>query len=606
MQGHLITSYTIFNMIFKLPQNGQWSQLNKGDTLGTLYGTRNIELDDLGVIRLARRTTRFGQTTTGNYLDLHAVEYYGGFFYYASNRIFRSSSQFGGFTEDTSSGAPSSQVSDLCVWNGSMYAARTSRVSQLTGSTWTNDWSTSNFANTSTGFVHPIEPNVTNQNLLAGDGNILRKIASDGTVDVAVTFPSHLRVLWIRRGLGVNYIGLGVQDSSPSPTNHGAVAIWDGLDTTIGANRIIWLNGRTPIIGEVDDSGVLYILTPDGVLHRYNGSGFSELAELPIRRNFALRGTNWGGSATLFGWVAPRGMKFIRGKLHVSLNASPLKAPEFQSGVWCYDPEVNAFYHKYGVSITLTDTDFGISSDLISVGAIYPIPDARENEPRATGGRDVLVTGARLLDSDTSGAPRSVMSVSSGKNRGFFETSRINTPEIYSNDISLWVKYKGLNNDGDKIVVKYRTKERPDFPVSMQGNIVEWSSANTFVADNSFSDFFDIDKVKVGDEVQVTSGIGAGCLAHITDIQVTSNVYTFTLDEDIPGIVNGSKTRVIIDNWTKLSTEITHEDTKGFKRIPLPNISSTWIQFKIDMRGQGYRVAVEELQIVKTPNLPAT
>ena len=588
-------------MIIKIPQNNQWSQLNAGDIFGTLSATRNIDLNTPGVLKLAQRTRYVGQTSSGNFLDAHNILLYNQIYYVCSTRMFSMTRSLGSFAEDVSANAPSSgPITDGCIWNNAMYVAKTSRISKLSGSTWTQDWSSADFANTGSSFPHPIEPNVKNTDILVGDGNLLKKCDSSGTITTAVTFPSNYVINWIRRGTNVNYIGL-----NEAYGGRGAVGIWDGLSTTLEANSIIPINATTALSGVTDDDGIFHILLSDGRLMKFNGSGFSYEAELPPFRDYLLR-KDWGGSLTVQNRVLNRGMCMIRGKIHVAVTAQPngLRASNFSDGIWVYDRDNKAFYHKYSPSNANTVTDFGQCETTVVSGLCPVFEGGGENDsnyvdPTASTGGFILfasrVSGATQVTSY-----RNLLSATTGENRGQFTLNKIESPNILDSNIGIWCKYEGLNTSTDKIVFKYRTKYRDAISILSTG--ITWSSDTVFTSTSS-----NMSTVEVGDEVTILSGNGAGSTAHISTISYSAPTYTVTLDEAITGVSATNNGNILIENFKKISTTITYTDTSGYKNIPIPErANKTWLQIKGELRGEGGVVGIRELQVVKNDFLKAS
>lgn len=589
-------------MTIKIPnQTKQWSQLNQGDLLGTLFSTKNIDLNTPGILKLAQRTRYLAQTTSGN-LTIPLAFVYGNFqsttttFQYwvlSTGGLFTFDTALGNFAADALGSTPGTHSgSDMTTWNGGLYVTKLSRVARLILGVWTTDWSSAGFTNTSADFPHPIEPNVTNANLLVGDGNLLKRIIADGTIDTALTLPSNYRINWIRRGTNVNYIGL---DSATG--SRGAVAIWDGLDTTIEANSIIPINARTPLSSVLDDEGILHIFQSDARLMRFNGSGFNYEAELPPFRSYLAR-SDWGGTLTVAGRVLNRGMVMIRGKIHIALDGELVGTltaiPNFSSGVWCYDKDSLAFYHKFSVSNANTVTDFGQSLGPTMVSALYPVGEGRLGDVSPSIG-GVLIVGSNV-EGATGNNLRTIVSVTTGENRGQFATNRLESQAITDDDTSLWCKFEGVKTATDKILFKYRTAHRD--PLVLDAT---WTSTTVFTTTN-----VGMANVEVGDEITILNGNGAGATAHIVSSVLATGTYTVTVDEAITGIAASNTGKLMVLNWKKLIPTITYLDTEKQKKIILPVNNKTWFQIKGELRGEGGIVGIQELQIVNTNKLPAT
>lgn len=578
-------------------------QLNKNDAIGNIWYTRNIDLNSPGKVLLARRTSVVAQqSTSGSDFDHVRSIVYGNFnsastsykyWLITSDKIATVNSDLSGFAVDAISGSPSLHFgSDGCQWNGDLYVSKTSRIDKLSAGTWTNSWSGSAFSNTSSGFPHPIEPNVTNANLLVGDGKFLKTVASDGTVATAFTLPSSYRITWIRRGNGLNYIGC-----QNVVNGYGAVVTWDGLPTTISWNNIYPIPSTRVYSGILDEEGIFNVITDDGRLMAFNGSGFTTVAEFPVFRQAPSNG--WYQSQENFPPVLQRGTALVNGKIHINLysyidNVGVI--PQFTSGVWVYDKDVG-LYHKYGPSAYSTISDYGSSYYSSGPGAISPIfRDPSGSVVDISDGSEFII-GGRLSTIDSSTDFYNLISVTSGANRGSFVTTMLESEKISDKPTSVWCKYDNVLTSLDKILFKYRITKPSTYPIL--GITATWSSTTQFTTtDSGFSN------AVVGDEVTIQNRVGSGSTAHISTISLNTGTYTVTLDEAMTGVASTNTGLIMVDNWKKLPTVITNADTMGYKRIPIPSIKdSSWIQIKTELRGDS-RVEIGELKVLTVDQQP--
>lgn len=209
--------------------------------------------------------------------------------------------------------------------------------------------------------------------------------------------------------------------------------------------------------------------------------------------------------------------------------------------------------------------------------------------------------GARVLDTDGSTDIYTLQSLGLGRNVSSFTTTLIPSQGITDTQQKLFIKFEGVNQATDKIVVKYRLKRRFGLPTPSRqtsSGLASWSS-NKVVAVNDTEKH--VRQAKEGDELEVLSGGGAGRTAHIKSIrEASATVREFTLDEPIEGIVSAQKSEIQIDNWQKLKKgEITNSDTDGFKEFAIGTVGKQ-IEFKIEMRGVG--IKVEELSLANITN----
>jgi hypothetical protein len=187
------------------------------------------------------------------------------------------------------------------------------------------------------------------------------------------------------------------------------------------------------------------------------------------------------------------------------------------------------------------------------------------------------------------------------ESRGYFIT-----PRAFSNDITdtfnlLTLKYSRLNNELDKIIIKYRTEE--DFldkdNIINLGNSdnwkITWTSTNTFT-----TTWTNWSTAVVGNEVEVLRGAGGGLLAHITDISVNAGTYTVTIDETFEQYITGDVSTAIFRNWVKFA--VINSTGNGYLSQQI-GATGKFIQIKVELRGLGVRI--EELKVDNKYLLPA-
>lgn len=238
--------------------------------------------------------------------------------------------------------------------------------------------------------------------------------------------------------------------------------------------------------------------------------------------------------------------------------------------------------------------DFGQSSST-RTGGITSLIDIYKTTSNI--GNNFL-SAADLQDTTLTDYATMSMGIDDIENRGF-----IVTPKIYSEGVtdmfqSVYIYFDKPVKDIDKIVLKYRNSDfaavnQPAY-INRQTPVCTWTSSTVFTTTDDFS------TVVAGYEVDIVSGSGAGQMAHISSITESSGTYTVTLDEAILGITANDSSYVSINNWTKLGV-ITYTDSNpnNFKEFTIGK-PSTWIQFKVEMRGVDIRV--HKLDVIKKPH----
>jgi len=206
---------------------------------------------------------------------------------------------------------------------------------------------------------------------------------------------------------------------------------------------------------------------------------------------------------------------------------------------------------------------------------------------------------AELGSKQTISTPRTVFSVISPylPNRGYFITPRLNSANVTDQHNLLSLKFKPLGVE-DKIILKYKTKDRKNYPKSS----VEYSSVTgVWTSTTVFTTTADLSDTVAGDEIEIIAGVGSGHIAHISTISEASGTYTVTLSDAFPFAVANDQMYFIVDNWTYLDT-ITSANTEHYYTAQI-GASGKFMQVKVEMRGIG--VTIEELQIDNNYLLPS-
>jgi sporulation protein YlmC with PRC-barrel domain len=177
------------------------------------------------------------------------------------------------------------------------------------------------------------------------------------------------------------------------------------------------------------------------------------------------------------------------------------------------------------------------------------------------------------------------------ENRGYVVTPKTLSTGLTDSVKSISIKWNKLENVEDKIIIKYKNKDR-----LTANSIANTDTALTWVNSTSFTSTNDLSNVQIGDEVEFTSGEGAGYLAHVTDISLNAGTYTVTIDETIQDISANDRAFCIFDNWTKLETidKDSVDNDLGYRLIRTVD-NAKWFQFKTELRG--IDVKIEEIII---------
>lgn len=270
----------------------------------------------------------------------------------------------------------------------------------------------------------------------------------------------------------------------------------------------------------------------------------------------------------------------------------------------------DAYAGRYVVCSGTPSTDYivvdryeALGSDFVSYpGAVFAFGLA---VPSAFFATEVLF-GAGIYDSTLALYRATLCSLGMGRNRGHFVTSKISIEAsstqapVKNTQFEAFAAFvESLNLDTDQIVLKYRANRKFGLPspLAFSGVGATWTSTTTFTVDSTLKD---VKSIAVGEEITVIKGEAAGYTCHVTAIENSTSLYTFTVDETMP--VSTGTFDFIADNWTKWPVAFTRSSLAdlrtGFKTT-LDMLSGKWAEFKIELRGR--EVAIEEMQTVNTP-----
>lgn len=243
------------------------------------------------------------------------------------------------------------------------------------------------------------------------------------------------------------------------------------------------------------------------------------------------------------------------------------------------------------------DVTYGqTSNNIYQPGAIALISDLQTSVSsfREYTASQILYGAGNVLD-NTNTPQFSLQSLTQGENRG-----SIITTKIFSNDIQdTWQyinsKYNYLFQGNDKIFPKFRTADVMNYPLSVQA-VCTWVNPTTFTT------AADLSSVQNGDELEICSGRGSGCCAHVMSTTFASGTWTVILDDSVPGVVAGDIFNdAFFDNWTKLITVTS--SSPPFSKNPVSRVAK-WIQAKFILRGVS-EPYLEELQVINAKFTPS-
>ncbi len=568
--------------------NNDIKQLNIGDTQGVLYNSFNCDLTyNKGKLSIAPRT-RITTNTITNMGTPAAFTYFNGYYYAVmGTRLFKASNPQGAFAEVTAAGgspyvAPTdcdSRYSDLTVFNGHLIISTDSRIYKMNTSEQFDlvDSSLSN------GITRPVC--VYNNRLYwtrlpytIVSCDTSWAISDTSAASYNMTLRNNLVVTFLRRFTTGIYIGTITTDGT-----EGFVIDWNAeTKNTPRFEYNIYAQGA---LAAYTDNRIFYTMNSNAELLKFNGSGFTQVARLPIRRN-ALYNANSSGSGGNDRFIHMNGMTLIDGNISLLINATNndgtgTQDENIHSGIWEYIDGKSyvqngityasggTLYHKYSFSYNTiggTQTDSG-QLRIKTAGALYNTPDLIGFTDVQKG--NFLAGCAFYSDATTVGYGVFTDNYYDTEQKaGFFSTVQIR-PQNFED---IWQKITSLYTPSSafQFVWKYRTvrTEPVDFTIT-------WTSTTTFTTTQS--------GIVEGDEITIMNGKGGGRVAHVTGTPTFSTPnYTVTLDEAITGVTGTAKAR--LQKWKKIG--IINNINRFYQEVVIGQ-PSTLIELKCAMLATG-------------------
>lgn len=575
----------------QIPQQGVLRQNNYGDIGGDIVESFNLDLiDNIGAIR-ATRMKEVTNSTTESELALPVwIGFYNDeYVLVTSSFLYRGGANPSDpFTKDTRGTELSEAVESLSdgeIFNNCLYVSASDSIWKLNGSTWSKPITTQLTA----ARPHLLKAFGQNSNARLYVTDEYYKVHSITTGDAisatgSYTFDPGLSNDWTITMLEAaeNALFIGYLNTS---TGKGLVYEWDGVTENI-YNRRFELDAG-PAAGVVL-SNVPYIMDIRGRLLQSNGSQFVEIDRLFLKEDYNLINTN---SGTNLRFIHPNGMTATdENTILILVDNEQEQQLGFEdtvpAGIYEWHPELG-LYHKYSFSTSpvggVTTPDYG-QRRVAEGGAIYY---KRPAVPTAAG-NGTLLAGARVYTNSTT------------TRFGVFTNDTLDTTPKLGSFITSWFQsdavsdtwqkaygmYKDFLTAGNKIVVKYRTRE-----VTPVVATCAWLNSTQFNTTTDVSDF------QVGDEVTIIEGEGAGTPLTITAISSSSSTYSITVEEN-PTSADAAFTG-LFRNYRKIGSM--NKEQLEMLTISKDNVSPR-CQFKVDMYFTGPQ-ELHRLRIINKPHI---
>lgn len=623
-------------MIRRIPQNHRWSGPYLGSYYGDLWKTFNVDLDfNEGHIMLSRRMELIEDSgelnELGNASPIYAfvrtdADCTDRYWALNGNVMLRTDSNVpeisttpaNDWDTDALASSPSTGMLDMCVHSNDSrndsgrnklivtFDTDISVLNDTGNGAWTANWWVTKQgqpALKSNIDYHPVEYFPNRKITLIGDGNLVHTISrpSDTQNDT---------VTYARLVLPKDYIARGIFATADRAWiccyhqnfESGTIVEWDGFSQS--PNRFHNIYGMGVLSG-VNYGETPIVLNNKGVFLEYTGSGF-----VPMVRNgqgvafpCATEPGNsmWDSSDSVTDAVSPRGMVVGEDGLIYINTAQPVRPSERQSaGIWCLNPMTGRLYNKHSLLRANSDTSVGFGAQVVYktlAGALYPVSSTVSDRNLLAGG--LILASSEATNSPLGGIWLMQTTTSQAPTRGYFITQYIPTDAVSDFWDALWVKFhRFVQQSGNTpaLIVKARgTRPMVSQLAQPLQKTVTWSNTTTFSVTLSSAD----ESIQVGDEVEILCGPNEGYCVHISAIVgAHGGAQTVTLDEAV-GSGSGTST-ARFDRWKKLG--VITDMTKTYQKLNV-GIDSSFIQFKVELRGPTRLMSISDLVVTSKPSI---
>lgn len=595
-------------MIIDIPKLNNFSQSNDGELGGTLSRTFNVDFEEFkGKVTLSRRMNV--NTTVSDEAGLTVPSSFtfweDRYYAIAGGTIYKSDTVTKGdpsieMSVDDATDTPSglSSDDDLILFNGKPYIISTAVYSK-SGTTWTS------VATDPAGGYH--SSCVYANRLYVSDlsDNIISMNTSDtfaalGTTNTFNLNNSKMKISSIRPDATGIWIATVNQEGG-----RGEMIKWDGenINTADNSYEIPDVGVKALIVHE----SVPTIVTSRGLIMRFNGSFFQEVARFPfyyeIKALFQREDRD--------GWITDNSIAIIDNKIHMLIGNRELDTAGINDnnrsygGIWVLDSDYG-LVHKYAFyGSAATSTDVNTAVDVYTPGALFPAGiDVNLNDFEDVG---KFICGAEYY-SDATTRTFGVFSVQSKYEEGnassfatypslgWLVTSQIQAEQIEENWKHAHLIFKKFVNTDDQFVIKARSNED-----AYADSTITWTSTTTFTSTGSEWSIIKTDFDNAVDhEVTILRGKGGGMCSHITAISEAGGTYTVTVDETHTGATSGTA-KARIEKWSKIESITDTAKLLTTKKFSTGQ-NSTWIQFKVFFLGKGANPVMERLVSASSPH----
>lgn len=584
-------------MIIDIPLQNAFKQTNKGDVLGTIHETFNVDLEHFpNKICLPSKVKL--NTSDSSLAELGLITKFvffeGVYFAYSAGtdsgtyndvgKLFK-----GGDSVKNSFNLPTWTVNTTDFSSDATIEAFNGELVLMSGDLWTisspidTSW-TAEGTNNCSGLSVKFENRVyftDNTQSIASFADPATP-ASTGSYTFNLPDQSEGDII----GLDTSTSGIWIATSSEGAPET-FIYLWDGVteNTFDGSYKVpepYLLNLK--VLNDIP-----YVVGGSGKVYGFNGSYFEQVAEFPFS-DILLSSLDDAGdvdiSTTLNGkWIHNNGSTVLDNKLYFLVN--PIAQDDSEifgdysklAGIWCLDPEIG-LYHKHAISVQDDNGEMGM---LKHVGALTT--SGLDANPDPTDAGSFIFGFSYYTENSNSTEKYAIGYVSPQTEIGDKQTGYLATQRTYSRQLTDSWDYVAIGfeelESTDSIQVKYRTNLRGGNNIG-----VTWSSTTVFTSTDT--DLADVkSKFDNGEnyECRVLLGNGSGVISQVSNITESGGTYTITLDTVHTGVSATNTGQVRLENWTLAETITNTDNDTQIVKIPVAK-QSNWIQYKLVLNGE--------------------
>lgn len=364
-----------------------------------------------------------------------------------------------------------------------------------------------------------------------------------------ITLPLGYKIKWLRPL--TDYLVISAHHSAFGS----ALFFWDGISQTY--NRAIQLPNVASVAGVVDKNA-LYIITDDGWISIFNGTGLTKLNRFP---DIELGGVSFS--------VSPDAVKVFQGLIYIGKAAHGYNMEKryYPGGIWVFNPATRALYFKHLMSHGGIGNASGYG--VITIGSIFLNSNATAFHVAWYNGSQYVVDASYDNNGSMRPYPYGAIWVSS-----LLDDEPYRRKRFIQSIINFMRPLP--NSSAARAILKCNITER-------------YSKKTAYIARGGYN-YFELDygwaDIEVGDEVTVLMGSGASQIRHITAItDVGGGTKRFTVDEWLADSATYNNTSYIMISAFKKIGEIKGSDNpNAVNKLMRFNARSKKAQIKIELR----------------------